>query len=101
MASKPPYFEILEEMMTTLHLVNTASPNFTPEPITDQEAAALFRATVNLFRYWGVTDDLEWNTGEPVPRWAFRCSVSNRLNWTNNVSFNVTIVANCIPCNIT
>ena len=30
---------------------------FTPEPITDQEAAAMFRASLNLFRLWGVTDD--------------------------------------------
>jgi uncharacterized protein (DUF2384 family) len=37
--------------------VNTAPPNFTPEPITDQEAAAMFRAVTNLFRFWGVTDE--------------------------------------------
>lgn len=37
-------------------VVNEPAP-FSPEPITDQEAAAMFRAALNLFRAWGVTDD--------------------------------------------
>ncbi len=30
---------------------------FSPERLTDEEAAAMFRASLNLFRLWGVTDD--------------------------------------------
>jgi hypothetical protein len=30
---------------------------FSAEPITDEEAGAMFRAALNLFRLWGVTDD--------------------------------------------
>lgn len=30
---------------------------FAPVPVTDEEGAAMFRATLNLFRYWGVTDE--------------------------------------------
>lgn len=42
--------------MNQLRLINTSSPDFMPDPITDQEAAAMFRAAVNLMRLWGVTD---------------------------------------------
>ncbi len=37
--------------------VDTCPRPFTPEPITDDEAAAMFRAVINLFQKWGVTDD--------------------------------------------
>jgi len=30
---------------------------FSSDPITDEEAAAMFRASLNLFRLWGVNDD--------------------------------------------
>ncbi len=43
--------------MLALTEVATGSPSFSPEPITDQEAAAAFRAAINLFRLWGVTDE--------------------------------------------
>ena len=43
--------------MTALHLVDTAPRAFAPAPVSDAEAAALFRAAVNLFRLWGVTDE--------------------------------------------
>lgn len=42
--------------MTQLHLVTTTSSDFMPDPVSDQEAAAMLRAVVNLFRAWGVTD---------------------------------------------
>ena len=42
--------------MNQLRLINTSSPDFVADPITDQEAAAMFRAAVNLMRLWGVTD---------------------------------------------
>jgi len=42
--------------MTRLQLVKTSSSDFIPDPVTDHEAAAMFRAAVNLFRAWGVTD---------------------------------------------
>jgi hypothetical protein len=43
--------------MTTLSRVASEPGPFSPEPITDAEAAAMFRACLNLFRLWGVTDD--------------------------------------------
>ena len=43
--------------MTALHLVDTVPRDFAPAPVSDAEAAALFRAAVNLFRLWGVTDE--------------------------------------------
>lgn len=36
--------------------VETLPPEITGSAITDAEAAAMFRAAVNLFRLWGVTD---------------------------------------------
>ena len=43
--------------MTALLPVDTAVRDFAPAPITDVEAAAMFRAAVNLFRLWAVTDE--------------------------------------------
>jgi len=43
--------------MTALLPVDTAPRDFTPAPIADDEAAAMFRAAVNLFRLWAVTDE--------------------------------------------
>ena len=43
--------------MSGLVRVDTAPRDFLPAPITDEEAAATFRAAVNLFRLWGLTDD--------------------------------------------
>ena len=43
--------------MATLLPIDTAARDFLPGPITDEEGAALFRATVNLMRAWGVSDD--------------------------------------------
>jgi hypothetical protein len=43
--------------MPSLMPIDTAPRDFAPAPITDAEAAAMFRATVNLFRLWGVTDE--------------------------------------------
>ena len=36
--------------------VPTDAPAFAPAPITDEEAAATFRAALNLFRHWQLTD---------------------------------------------
>ena len=41
----------------TLHPIDTSTADFVPAPITDEEAGALFRASGNLFRAWGVTDE--------------------------------------------
>jgi hypothetical protein len=38
-------------------LVKTNAPDFSPDPITDAEGAAMFRAAVNLFRLWQLTDE--------------------------------------------
>jgi hypothetical protein len=38
-------------------LIDTRPRDFRPEPVTDEEAAAMFRATVRLFDKWKVTDE--------------------------------------------
>ena len=43
--------------MAVLTRVDTEPRHFSPDPITDEEAAAMFRAVVKLFRLWDVTDD--------------------------------------------
>ena len=43
-------------MATLTRIVSEPRP-FTPEPITEEEAAATFRAALNLFRLWGINDD--------------------------------------------
>ena len=43
--------------MTALQRIETSQRDFLPDPISDEEAAAMFRAAVNLFRLWGVTDE--------------------------------------------
>lgn len=43
--------------MLVLEPVKTAVPAFRPEPITQEEAAAMFRAILNLFGKWGLTDE--------------------------------------------
>jgi hypothetical protein len=39
-----------------LRAVDTLAPDVTDPGITEAEAAAMFRAVVNLFRLWGLTD---------------------------------------------
>ena len=43
--------------MATLTKIAVDPKPFSSEPITDEEAGAMFRAVLNLFRLWGVTDD--------------------------------------------
>lgn len=43
--------------MSVLSQIAVEPKPFSPEPITDEEAGAMFRAVVNLLRLWGVTDD--------------------------------------------
>ena len=43
--------------MAVLTRVHTEPRPFSPDPITDEEAAAMFRAVVKLFRLWEVTDN--------------------------------------------
>lgn len=40
-----------------LQPLETKAQSFSPDPITDAEGAALFRAAVNLFAKWEVTDE--------------------------------------------
>lgn len=42
--------------MPELIPVGTTARNFSPAPITDAEGAAMFRACLNLFRLWSVSD---------------------------------------------
>lgn len=43
--------------MAAILPIDTAAHGFTPAPITDAEAAAMFRAAINLFRLWNLTDE--------------------------------------------
>jgi hypothetical protein len=43
--------------MPILQRIDTTARDFVPAPITDAEAAAMFRACVNLFRFWEITDE--------------------------------------------
>ena len=43
--------------MAQLKPIDTTPRDFTPAPIDDREAAAMFRAAVNLFGLWGLTDE--------------------------------------------
>ena len=43
--------------MPVLQPVDTVPQAFRPDPVTQEEAAAMFRAVLNLFRKWDLTDD--------------------------------------------
>ena len=43
--------------MTLVLPIDTAGHAFRPDPISDSEAAAMFRAVVNLFGRWELTDE--------------------------------------------
>ncbi|MEO3434749.1 MbcA/ParS/Xre antitoxin family protein [Inquilinus sp. CAU 1745] len=43
--------------MAVLLPIDTSQRDFVPSPVTEEEAAAMFRAGANLFRLWGVTDE--------------------------------------------
>jgi uncharacterized protein (DUF2384 family) len=47
----------MENQTPALRPVSTAASEFSPAPITDEEAAAMFRAALNLFRIWNITDE--------------------------------------------
>jgi uncharacterized protein (DUF2384 family) len=47
----------MENTTPALRPVPTAASEFSPAPITDEEAAAMFRAALNLFRLWNITDE--------------------------------------------
>ncbi len=64
--------------MMRLQPIETSQPDFRPAPMTDDEAAAMFRAAVNLFHKWDLTDEQasllldlplrtyrRWKAGEP------------------------------------
>ncbi|HEU0133336.1 MAG TPA: antitoxin Xre-like helix-turn-helix domain-containing protein, partial [Allosphingosinicella sp.] len=44
-------------MALAIHEIDTVPRPFTPEPVTEEEAAAMFRAVINLFSKWGVSDE--------------------------------------------
>ncbi len=43
--------------MSVAHQIDTRARPFAAVPITDEEAAAMFRAAVKLFQLWGITDE--------------------------------------------
>ena len=64
--------------MPELVSISTDTQDFTPSPISDAEAAAMFRAVVNLFRIWAISDNeaatlldlpprtyARWKAGQP------------------------------------
>jgi hypothetical protein len=54
--------------MTSVTRIETAPAGFSPAPISDTEGAALFRAAINLFRLWGVTDEQAATLLDMTPR---------------------------------
>ena len=56
--------------MVLLTEVALERPSFTPTPVTDAEAEAMFRACLNLFQRWGVSDD-QAGTILDLPRRTF------------------------------
>lgn len=62
----------------TLQIIETKADDFAHDPITDEEAGAMLRAAVTLFRHWDITDEeaatlldlpvrtwRRWKTGQP------------------------------------
>jgi hypothetical protein len=47
----------LEMAMSVLQAIPTAPTEFSSAPITDEEGAAMFRAALNLFRHWDLSDE--------------------------------------------
>ncbi|MGV8935611.1 MAG: MbcA/ParS/Xre antitoxin family protein [Allorhizobium sp.] len=43
--------------MSALQPIDTTPQGFSAAPITDDEAAAMFRASLNLFRLWALSDE--------------------------------------------
>lgn len=43
--------------MSMLQPIETVPAPFRPEPVTQDEGSAMFRAALNLFAKWGVTDE--------------------------------------------
>lgn len=43
--------------MQALQPIDTVAQKFRPEPVTQDEAAAMFRAALNLFGKWELTDE--------------------------------------------
>lgn len=43
--------------MQALQPIDTAPQAFRPDPVTQDEAAAMFRAVINLFGKWALTDE--------------------------------------------
>jgi hypothetical protein len=43
--------------MQALQPIDTATQAFRPDPVTQEEAAAMFRAVINLFGKWALTDE--------------------------------------------
>ena len=43
--------------MSVLTRIETEAAPFVPDPLTDAEAGAMFRAVVRLFGHWELTDE--------------------------------------------
>lgn len=54
--------------MPELIPVGTGAAPFVPAPITDEEAAAMFRAGLNLFNRWGLSDQQAATLLDVAPR---------------------------------
>lgn len=62
----------------SLHPLDTRTPDFVPQPVTDAEAGAMLRAVLTLFGKWGLSDEeaatlldlplrtyRRWKSGQP------------------------------------
>jgi hypothetical protein len=47
----------MENVVLALQPVDTIAHPFRPDPVTPDEAAAMFRAVLNLFGKWGLSDE--------------------------------------------
>lgn len=47
----------MENQVPALKPIPTSASEFTPAPISDDEAAAMFRAVLKLFELWSLTDE--------------------------------------------
>jgi hypothetical protein len=43
--------------MSTLTRIDSDARPFSAQPLSDEEAAAMFRAVLNLFRLWGISEE--------------------------------------------
>ena len=69
--------------MLALQPIDTVPHSFRPDPVTQEEAAAMFRAVLNLFGKWELTDE-QAATLRPFDK---RCGRLHEVVHSTNYSF--------------